>query len=152
MIVRVCPCGCDQLITGVRCDAATENQRRTNLDRAHGLHTAHWRRTRAAVRTRSHGRCELQLQGCTITATTTHLDPRLHGDHRNATIADCLDACHRCHGTIDQPRSAQPRGDGVDRQADRVVEHPANFQRVTQNGSVRSVDGAVHGASFGRVR
>jgi hypothetical protein len=50
--------------------------------------------------------CELRLAGCTTTATTTHLDPAVGGDHRRATLEVCLDASRHCHGTIDAPRSA----------------------------------------------
>jgi hypothetical protein len=53
----------------------------------------------------AHHTCELRLPGCELHATTVHLHPGLHGDHRRATVSLCLAACHQCHGRLDGGRA-----------------------------------------------
>lgn len=89
-----------------RCNR-TNNRRRHAKAQANGLQTSHWQQTRQQ-------RLELDRQTCQrcgAQATNVHLDPALHGNHRLASIETTLSLCHRCHGTIDAPRSAQ-RGGG----------------------------------------
>lgn len=85
-----------------------EDARRNAKTVAHGVKRAHFQRLRREVLTVSGGLCELRLNGCTKTATTVHLDPRLDGNHDVATVDDCKAACARCHGVVDGGRS-RPR-------------------------------------------
>lgn len=78
----------------------------------HGVFRSHWRAkngVRARVLARDGYRCRLQLKGCTIVATTVHLDPVLRGNHDIATENDCLSACRSCHGRVDGARSHENR-------------------------------------------
>ncbi len=83
----------------------TENQIRYEKAKNHGTLTTHWKKLRAQALERDGYTCTLRHKHCTVRATTVHLDPRLRGDHRNATLADCRSACRRCHGKEDAPRS-----------------------------------------------
>ena len=60
---------------------------------------------RARVLARAGHRCEIGLPGCEGSARTVHLAPWLGGDHRLATVDNCLAACHRCHGRVDGGRA-----------------------------------------------
>jgi 5-methylcytosine-specific restriction endonuclease McrA len=91
-----------------RCGAwgvGTENSKRTIIARNHGTSTSHWKELRALALERDGHACRLQHEGCTGHATTVHIDRRLRGDHRNATLADCTSACRHCHGVEDAPRA-----------------------------------------------
>lgn len=93
---------------GGRCPGCSseESRRRGGKARAHGLWRANWRRVREQRIAYANGHCELQVdEGCTLVATTAHLDPALEGNHDEATVDDCMAACAHCHGVIDQPRS-----------------------------------------------
>lgn len=99
---------CGRPTTGNRCGCTpTDNERRHEKAKTNELHSTHWRKTRAERLALAADQCELRLRGCTITATTVHLDPRLAGNHLAATTHDCLAACHHCHGTIDAPRASR---------------------------------------------
>jgi hypothetical protein len=115
-ILAICPAaGCGQLTDGGRCPScaadltAADAPRRAAKRKAHGLHTKYWRSLSKQRRDLAEGLCELGLSGCTGLATTAHLDPRLAGDHRAATIDDCLAACRHCHGVIDAARASTSR-------------------------------------------
>lgn len=71
-----------------------------------GYSTQHWQRTRRARLTIDGYRCQLRHSGCTIHATSVHLDPNCNGDHSLATVSNTLSACASCHGTEDAPRSS----------------------------------------------
>ena len=107
-IVLACP-GCGGVpVRGqkrcARCGRA-EAARKTEKSRTLGLRSAHWRRVREA-RLRLDGYvCQLKQGGCTVRATTVHLDPALRGDHRKATLNTTLSACLHCHGVVDAPRA-----------------------------------------------
>ena len=69
--------------------------------RAYGHHRKHWRTIRQQRLALDGHRCTIRLPGCTTTATTVDLDPRLNGQHDHATLDNTRSACHHCHGTID---------------------------------------------------
>jgi 5-methylcytosine-specific restriction endonuclease McrA len=58
--------------------------------------------------------CQLQLPGCTLTATTVHIAPLLRGNHDPATLDTCISACRRCHGRIDGGRAQRTRWRVID--------------------------------------
>lgn len=87
--------------------ATADNARRAKKSAAHGLTTTHWQQLRRARLKQAKGVCELRLRGCTRRASTVHLDPRLGGNHRAATLGDVRAACLRCHGVLDGARSHQ---------------------------------------------
>lgn len=72
-----------------------------------GYDSPGWRRLRAAALQRDGGWCQLRLEGCTGRATTVHLRPELGGDHRRATLEDCVSACRVCHGRVDGGRARE---------------------------------------------
>jgi hypothetical protein len=79
--------------------------RRNQRVTAYGCNTRHWQTTRLARLEHDGYRCQLQLGRCTGRATHVHLRPELHGDHRVATISDCVSVCASCSGSVDAPRS-----------------------------------------------
>ncbi len=116
MLPRVCSRS-GLIYTGTACDCtpcqqsrARDNLRRAHKASAHGRTTARWRRLSKRRIKLAGGRCELQLPGCTRVATSAHLDPRLQGNHRIATINEVRAACAQCHGRVDGARS---RGRGA---------------------------------------
>ena len=72
--------------------------RRAQAKKQSGRNLASWQKLRAAVLERDGHMCRLRLDYCQGRATSVHLDPRLRGDHRLATMADCVSACSSCHG------------------------------------------------------
>lgn len=95
-----------------------DNQRRHGKRRSHGRGVALWSNLRAARLELDLGLCQFKRQGCTVIATTVHLDERMQGRHDLATIDDCTSACSRCHGRVDAPRAAVrqiPRTASLDR-------------------------------------
>lgn len=70
-----------------------------------------WERLRIAALERDGCMCRIRLAGCTGTATTVHLDPRLGGNHAAATLEDLLSACAHCHGLVDGPRARRGPAD-----------------------------------------
>jgi 5-methylcytosine-specific restriction endonuclease McrA len=84
----------------------TDNQLRARKNKAHGTHTSYWRQLRQRALERDGYQCQIQHPDiCTGVATTVHLDPRLKGDHRVATLSDCKSSCKRCHGREDGRRT-----------------------------------------------
>lgn len=82
-------------------------------NKRNGMNLKGWRGPhglRARTLERDQHLCQAQLPGCTHKATTVHIRPALDGDHRQATLHDCISLCHRCHGRIDGPRSPGGRG------------------------------------------
>jgi len=83
------------------------NHARTERKRRHRRGTKHWRQLRAHVLDRDHHQC--QRCGCDDRSIlTVHLDPRLEGQHDQATPDDCLTLCRSCHGSHDAPRAHKP--------------------------------------------
>jgi 5-methylcytosine-specific restriction endonuclease McrA len=87
----------------------TDNERRAQLSKRHGLKTAYWRKLRQQALARDGGLCALRHPGCTGRAETVHISAHLHGNHLAATLSDCRSACRRCHGKQDAPRATSPR-------------------------------------------
>jgi 5-methylcytosine-specific restriction endonuclease McrA len=62
-----------------------------------GRGTYRWRKLRAARRELDEHRCVY----CGVTEDlTVDLDPRLGGDHRAATLEDCVTACRSCNARL----------------------------------------------------
>jgi 5-methylcytosine-specific restriction endonuclease McrA len=102
------PCSrpnCGQLVplgtTHCNQHARSDNKRRANKSREHGLTTNHWRQLRRTRLHLDHHRCHQ----CGQPATTVHLTPHLAGDHTRARLEDLTSLCSSCHGTIDAPRA-----------------------------------------------
>lgn len=78
-----------------------DNRRRTAKAAAHGRTGRRWQQLRQLVIARD--------RRCTRCGSpddlTVHVDPRLRGNHRVATTADCTALCRRCHGAVDAPRA-----------------------------------------------
>ena len=75
-----------------------------------GMNKRRWRnQLRPQVLARDGYNCRLGLPGCSLVATTVHLDPALQGNHDIATIDDCVSACRSCHGKVDAARSHENR-------------------------------------------
>ncbi len=90
-----------------------EHQRQANRasyqkSKAQGHFTRGWKQLRLQRLAVDGHRCQLRRPGCTVVATTVHLDPSLRGEHRLATLENTLSACRRCHGSVDAPR-AKPK-------------------------------------------
>jgi 5-methylcytosine-specific restriction endonuclease McrA len=83
----------------------TDNQRRAELSKKHGLTTAYWRNLRRQALERDGGLCTFRHPGCTGQAETVHIGAHLGGNHLLATLVDCRSACRRCHGKEDAPRA-----------------------------------------------
>ena len=81
----------------------------------YGYDSGHWQLVRAARLALDLNRCQLQLDGCTNTATTVHLDPDCSGNHLLATIDNTTSACLHCHGVVDAPRASGSLTGGVAR-------------------------------------
>lgn len=84
--------------------AGDDNRRRAEKSKAHGLASARWKRTRAAVLARDRGLCRLGLRYCTVTATTVHRLPEF-GTFHDGNLDAYVSACAHCHGVIDGPRA-----------------------------------------------
>lgn len=92
------PClACGSPTAGTRCPTCTRDK---------GYDTTYWYALRRDVLTRDNYRCRLQHDGCTIVATSVHLDPNLKGLHTVAYATDCLAACLHCHGIEDGARAS----------------------------------------------
>lgn len=72
-----------------------------------GYNTRHWRELRNHVLERDQHICQLGHPGCTMRATTVHLDKSQGGLHHNALATDCLAACLHCHGVEDGGRATR---------------------------------------------
>jgi hypothetical protein len=81
-----------------RCPRHHEMHRRQRAEqmKASGRATHHWAKLRGKVMRGWGGQCRV----CGAPAEHVHLDPRLNGDHRRATIDDCVPLCVRCHGEV----------------------------------------------------
>lgn len=86
------------------CDSERERARRRVMARIQGRGTDHWQRVRRERLEIDAHHCQLRLSGCRGAATTVHLDPRLAGDHRMASVEHTLSACAVCHGRVDGGR------------------------------------------------
>jgi hypothetical protein len=107
---------------------AEDRARRNARVRDYGYGSSNWQTVRKQRHALAQGRCELKLDGCTITATHTHLNPELQGDHRTATIYDTRACCSSCSGAVDAPRS---RGGGLTTQKPPTAATRAR-QKVTE--------------------
>ena len=91
------PClECGEPTRSARCDLCSSDP---------GYATRHWHEVRAVTLSRAGYACQLRHRGCTVMATSVHLDPSLDGDHRFATPDVCVATCLHCHGVEDAPRS-----------------------------------------------
>jgi len=91
---------CGTRTRGTRCATCTHLH-----THAHGRNTHRWQQLRAA-------RKQLDGHRCTYCGSTqdltVHLHPRLAGNHRNATLADCVTACRSCNSSLgDGDRKSQ---------------------------------------------
>ncbi len=94
LTTRCLDCGCRT--KGSRCSDC-----RARRDAAHGHASGRnqyrWQKLRAQ-------RKQLDAHRCVYCGATTdltvHLDPRLKGNHRMATITDCVTACRRCNSRL----------------------------------------------------
>ena len=106
-IYRLCPqCGASGLSTGLCPDCTRLDNRRRNAKRKDsGRTTKAWQALRLATMHRDGHAC----RSCGITGTrhdlTVHLDPRLNGNHRAASLDDLITLCRSCHGSVDAPRA-----------------------------------------------
>ncbi len=82
-----------------------EQARRNERVKAYGYSSSNWQNVKKKRRAMAAGKCELDLPGCTVIATHTHLDPRLNGDHRHATVYNARACCSSCSGAVDAPRA-----------------------------------------------
>lgn len=96
---------------GVCPEHGSPEQRRRARQRDSGRDTKHWRELRAQRLAFDAEVCQLRLAGCTVHATTVHLDPAFGGDHQAAQLADVVSACLHCHGATDAPRAQLGRLD-----------------------------------------
>jgi 5-methylcytosine-specific restriction endonuclease McrA len=84
--------------------AAAQTRRRDRQkavkNKEQGRTTQHWRRLRVQALERDDYTC----QGCGAPAVSVHISPALGGDHRAATLDDCVSACLVCHGRLDGQR------------------------------------------------
>jgi 5-methylcytosine-specific restriction endonuclease McrA len=108
-ILKTCiECGRPIPATHMTCErhgSQTRQSRKMAKIQQQGTKSGHWIKLRKLALERDGYRCRLRGRRCTGTATTVHLDPRLGGNHRIATLADCTSLCRRCHGAIDAPRA-----------------------------------------------
>ena len=108
-----CERGCGRAFTPVsgrrrndRCPehAAAQAQRRDKQkavkNREQGRTTQHWKRLRVQALDRDDYTCQV----CGQPAVSVHINPALGGDHRAATLDDCVSACLSCHGRLDGQR------------------------------------------------
>lgn len=117
-MAKICP-DCSRMHPGpqARCPAhhlahtRIDNRRRKRKAVEHGRCTAAWEHTRLA---------RLQLDAYTCQACrgevcgnrhlTVHLAPELEGNHRDATVDDCITLGAKCHGRIDGRRARRKGG------------------------------------------
>jgi 5-methylcytosine-specific restriction endonuclease McrA len=84
---------CGSRTKGSRC-AACKARRELVRATASGRNTYHWQKVRERRKRLDGYRCVY----CGATRDlTVDLDPRLHGNHRVATITDCVTACRSCN-------------------------------------------------------
>jgi hypothetical protein len=110
---RVCVergCGATTLsMAHVTCPAhgnQTRNGRKAATVAQQGTKSPHWIKLRKQALERDSYTCQLRVSRyCAGTADTVHLNTRLGGNHRVATLPDRTSACRSCHGTIDAPRA-----------------------------------------------
>jgi hypothetical protein len=88
--------------------AKEENKRRNARQVTRNAHTAAWRKLRKERLALDGYLCQLRVDaGCTVRATSVHLDPRLGGQHARATITDVVSACLRSTVTVSLTRRAR---------------------------------------------
>jgi hypothetical protein len=77
----------------------------------YGYTTPHWQTVRKQRLAYDGHLCQLRRDdGCTVRATTVHLDPACNGNHALATLDNTVSACLHCHGVEDAPRASGGRG------------------------------------------
>jgi hypothetical protein len=95
------PClKCGRPTTGTRCP---EHAIR------YGYATSHWQTVRKQRLASDGWLCRLRHDGCTVRATTVHLDPHCNGNHLLATLDNTVSACLHCHGVEDGSRASGNR-------------------------------------------
>ena len=93
---------CGTRARGSRCPTCT----RRDVS-ARGRNTYAWQKLRAERRRLDGDRCTF----CGATQDlTVHLDPRLRGNHRAATLADCVTLCRSCNSSLGLTPSPAARG------------------------------------------
>jgi 5-methylcytosine-specific restriction endonuclease McrA len=91
LTTRCLDCGCRT--KGSRC-ATCQPRRDAEHGHASGRNLYAWQKLRAARKQLDGHRCVY----CGSTRDlTVDLDPRFRGDHRHATINDCVTACRTCN-------------------------------------------------------
>jgi 5-methylcytosine-specific restriction endonuclease McrA len=97
------------------CGTPTPVGNRCARHRIHyGYATSHWLSVRKQRLALDGHLCQLRRDnGCTVRATTVHLDPRCNGNHALATLDNTVSACLHCHGVEDAPRASGYRGEGM---------------------------------------
>lgn len=137
-VVSVCPApGCGALTDGGRC-ATHKRQgspRRHAKQREQGKDTRYWREElRPAVLERDQHTC--RDCGATEDLTVDLVNATLEGDHRRATIDDCVTRCRSCHGSKDAPRASRGRrrnrrGGGLTSGRDRARPAPSTTRETS---------------------
>jgi hypothetical protein len=95
------PClKCGRPATGTRCPEHAIQ---------YGYSTPHWQVVRKQRLALDGHLCRLRHDGCTVRATTVHLDPNCNGNHLLATLDNTVSACLHCHGVEDGPRASGNR-------------------------------------------
>jgi len=85
---------------------ARDSARRRKRQSQAGRDERWWRRFRKLVLNRDSRAC--RRCGATTDLTVDLINPALRGDHRQATVADCITACRPCNsrgGRAEQPLS-----------------------------------------------
>jgi len=121
-IVKPCRCGAlidRQLKFCPTCQRA-DDQRRNEKRKSSGRRTPAWERLRGLAIARAGNTCADCGKVLPKALLHAHLDPRLGGEHRGATLEDITVLCASCHGSRDAPRAHSaphlhvvPRSDGV---------------------------------------
>jgi hypothetical protein len=97
----------------------------------YGYASTHWQAVRRARLNLDGHLCQLRHDGCTVRATTVHLDPACNGNHNLATLDNTVSSCLHCHGVEDAPRASGGGGRNIDRQNLRRFPHPASALRIS---------------------
>jgi 5-methylcytosine-specific restriction endonuclease McrA len=88
-----------------------DDQRRNQRRAESGRSSYHWIKLREQAIARAGNRCQNPACGVELTkhTATVHLDPKLKGNHRHATLNNVTVLCRSCHGSVDAPRAAMSR-------------------------------------------
>jgi hypothetical protein len=117
------------------CGTPTDGSRCPDHAIRYGYATPHWQAVRKQRLALDRHLCRLQHDGCTVRATTVHLDPNCNGNHLLATLDNTVSACLHCHGIEDGPRASgmvgpNPRGTPQNLSAATPRQEPAKHLAV----------------------